>query len=632
LSAAQAEASNLQAVQDFKVSRDDATNVREARIIGGVLNDAVESQAVNGHANSTTLKGKGKAREEYETSAALWIQVAAPTSKRRSSVDLVQVQINDSLIDVSPPIAITIILFDPPNPSSLRFLTLEPLDLNEIPALEDVYETEAYQLGVKLEQLLAARPHRWFEITGGFKDDHGPGGGFRTAIRLMNAAYQCRARFQRSEQTPGNSRIKMQIKSSFSVAFSALILCCRFARGLLHRPLIRGTSLVQVSHAAAQLSLRLEQISSFPTLAAGLRRLRKDDHVPISFLAARYITVWNGLWLIANDLILGWAVGLTLRDHHSTLGRGLAEGLKYYSLEPTIAGLRWLDDWPGGLKLNTELSAFYLDMYLGLFYFFRSLVVDPILSVLPTLLAGIGLAGSLLGLSILICLVSDLLRLLCLHLSALHWIARSQYRLLLHLLSFLLLLFRGKKRNILKDGPSPATRARSVKTRRNTSPADYDFDQLLLGTILFTLFLFLSPTIFVYHALFALAVSIVEVTTQGLMVEVLVQRGMNKLPLFALMLRCKDPRRVPAGIWLEEVKSDVNGKTRGFVTTRYRLISQPLSFWTVMTANPPSYSQDEQSNYGTSFGSSESGKGTGLSSAVIGLFKAVLTGEEVRWR
>ena len=33
---------------------------------------------------------------------------------------------------------------------------------------------------------------------------------------------------------------------------------------------------------------------------------------------------------------------------------------------------------------------------------------------------------------------------------------------------------------------------------------DYDLDQLLLGTILFTLLAFLSPTVFTYYALFAM--------------------------------------------------------------------------------------------------------------------------------
>jgi hypothetical protein len=47
----------------------------------------------------------------------------------------------------------------------------------------------------------------------------------------------------------------------------------------------------------------------------------------------------------------------------------------------------------------------------------------------------------------------------------------------------------GKRRNVLQN---------------RTDSWDYDMDQLLLGTILFTLLAFLSPTVGVYYALFAL--------------------------------------------------------------------------------------------------------------------------------
>lgn len=47
----------------------------------------------------------------------------------------------------------------------------------------------------------------------------------------------------------------------------------------------------------------------------------------------------------------------------------------------------------------------------------------------------------------------------------------------------------GKRKNVL---------------RNRIDSWDYDLDQLLLGTILFTLITFLFPTVLVYYALFAL--------------------------------------------------------------------------------------------------------------------------------
>ena len=56
------------------------------------------------------------------------------------------------------------------------------------------------------------------------------------------------------------------------------------------------------------------------------------------------------------------------------------------------------------------------------------------------------------------------------------------------LYKILILCITGKRRNVL---------------RNRTDSWDYDIDQLLLGTMLFTLVAFLFPTVLVYYALFA---------------------------------------------------------------------------------------------------------------------------------
>jgi phosphatidylinositol N-acetylglucosaminyltransferase subunit Q len=82
-------------------------------------------------------------------------------------------------------------------------------------------------------------------------------------------------------------------------------------------------------------------------------------------------------------------------------------------------------------------------------------------------------------------------------------------------------------------------------------------DQLVFGTILFTLLAFLFPTILAYYSLFAL-VSIPQLpppTTYLFKMRlgvILIHASMetvlafmNHFPLFALMLRAKDPWRLP---------------------------------------------------------------------------------------
>lgn len=91
---------------------------------------------------------------------------------------------------------------------------------------------------------------------------------------------------------------------------------------------------------------------------------------------------------------------------------------------------------------------------------------------------------------------------------------------------------------------------------------DYDLDQLLLGTILFTLLAFLYPTVLTYYALFA-TVRVIPIHHSTLPVadNLLSQARLaviichaifdtitallNHFPLFALLLRVKDPLRLP---------------------------------------------------------------------------------------
>lgn len=83
----------------------------------------------------------------------------------------------------------------------------------------------------------------------------------------------------------------------------------------------------------------------------------------------------------------------------------------------------------------------------------------------------------------------DLLSFLTVHIFWFYVVAARIYHWQLTILYSLFNLFRGKKRNML---------------RQRIDSCDYDLDRLLLGTILFTLLIFLFPTILVYYLTFAL--------------------------------------------------------------------------------------------------------------------------------
>jgi len=135
--------------------------------------------------------------------------------------------------------------------------------------------------------------------------------------------------------------------------------------------------------------------------------------------------------------------------------------------------------------------------------------------------------SSFAGASMPIAMFSDLVSILTLHIYSFYIASARIYNWQLTIIVSLFHLFRGKKRNVL---------------RSRIDSCDYDLDQLLLGTILFTLLTFLLPTVGVFYATFASA-RMGIIGLKGVFESLLA--GLNHFPLFALMLRIKDSRRLP---------------------------------------------------------------------------------------
>ena len=131
------------------------------------------------------------------------------------------------------------------------------------------------------------------------------------------------------------------------------------------------------------------------------------------------------------------------------------------------------------------------------------------------------------GASMPIALLSDLLSILTIHIYSFYLASARIYHWQLNILISLFHLFRGKKHNVL---------------RNRIDSCDYDLDQLLVGTILFTLLSFLLPTVVVFYLTFAVA-RMAIITLKAVLDTML--SCLNHFPLFALMLRVKDPMRLP---------------------------------------------------------------------------------------
>jgi len=260
-------------------------------------------------------------------------------------------------------------------------------------------------------------------------------------------------------------------------------------------------------------------------------RKQKYDWQSVTDSHLDYIRFYNSLWLVLNDVIIGFALGSYIIDNSAWAAECINKTLNLYTITALNNIIVWLKDWPAGLKLNNELATFLGDLFLWVIDHWSN-CIEALRPVLPHLIWFIGFS-SFAGASMPIALFSDLLSILTLHIYSFYMasarIFNWQYTILLSLFQ----LFRGKKHNVL---------------RKRIDSCDYDLDQLLLGTILFTLLFFLLPTVVVFYLTFAC--SRMAIISLKAVLDTLLA-CLNHFPLFALMLRLKDSQRLPGGIRFE---------------------------------------------------------------------------------
>ncbi|KAI1173348.1 n-acetylglucosaminyl transferase component GPI1 [Nemania sp. FL0916] len=295
---------------------------------------------------------------------------------------------------------------------------------------------------------------------------------------------------------------------------------------------LRPTSpaLKDISATAQQMEIRLLQFCYWPMQYVKLR-LRKNDWDSVTTSHPDYIRFYNSLWLVANDVIIGIALGSYIIENADWVADMINLLLSKYTIAALQSSIEWLMGWPAGLKLNSELALFLGDLFLWVIDYWSS-CAQALEPLLPQIIWFIGFS-SFAGASMPIALFSDLLSALTLHIYSFYLASARIFHWQLTILLSLFQLFRGKKYNVL---------------RNRVDSCDYDLDQLLVGTILFTLLFFLLPTVIVFYLNFALA-RMVIILLKAVFDTML--SCLNHFPLFALMLRAKDPRRLPGGIRFE---------------------------------------------------------------------------------
>ncbi|ANB14167.1 Gpi1p [Sugiyamaella lignohabitans] len=294
-------------------------------------------------------------------------------------------------------------------------------------------------------------------------------------------------------------------------------------------------ALKDISATAQQIDLRLQQFCYWPIQYLTIRKRSQSWHSNTDF-NVEYIRFYNTIWLVINDVILGVALGSVILDNRDYIVDWLCYGIDEILSVQFRDIMLWLMDWPGGLKLNNELAAFFGEMFLWVIQFWATFlnIFRPYFRIVISVIGYAGFGGFTLSIS----LVSDFISFLTLHVYAFYVASARIYHWQLVVLHSLFHLFRGKKHNVL---------------RNRIDSCNYELDQLLMGTVFFTVLIFLLPTVLVFYLFFAFSRLSIVLLCAGLES---VLSFLNHFPLFAILLRIKDSQRIPGGIRFEYQKDD----------------------------------------------------------------------------
>ncbi|KAM3565562.1 hypothetical protein MY1884_000095 [Beauveria asiatica] len=122
-------------------------------------------------------------------------------------------------------------------------------------------------------------------------------------------------------------------------------------------------ALKDVSATAQQIEIRLLQFCYWPMQYITLRQ-RKMDWASVNTSHPDYIRFYNSLWLVANDVIIGIAIGSYIIENADWVSAKVNDLLRVYTVDALQSSISWLMGWPAGLKLNGELASFLGALFL----------------------------------------------------------------------------------------------------------------------------------------------------------------------------------------------------------------------------------------------------------------------------
>ncbi|EIW66479.1 hypothetical protein TREMEDRAFT_65341 [Tremella mesenterica DSM 1558] len=513
-------------------------------VLGEVLND---SEADEDETNDNFKSSGPPTKNDYKSGGRLKMRIG-----------------KDGRISTSEPIIVEMICFTPPDPTRLRYLSLRPRGMsNGRGASVDFYGGSiAKTVLTKVE-----REEQLCRMEMEKQDEYGvaslSSGGIENIIPLLNRTFLAQKEIQALDHNRPSGKpsrfltFGMELLRPVRLSMLPLRILAGWFVFLSESNMLgrKSGSLRQHSATVEQICLRLGQQSS---ASEKFKQAMKTD-VDVGVRSRDYI-VYGSLPDMFRFPLTGKILEYDLAYSKRLNSRIYTS--QYVTPLQTSSHNRYPrslpNDWPVGLKLNTPLSNFFCSTFTSFISQWGNFLT-PLLIEYTEKTVDILSLGSLGGLTISSCMISDLLKLLFVHMEGCYWFMSKLCGWQIESLSGLWNLFRGKRWNVL---------------RQRTDSYAYDIDQLFLGSMLFTVSAFLFPTVLTYSALFFTIHLSLVVIQKGLSMAVL---ALNAFPLFEVMLSFKEPSRLPGGITFALRRPVPSRRSEGLILPHLELKNAPRS-------------------------------------------------------
>ena len=251
------------------------------------------------------------------------------------------------------------------------------------------------------------------------------------------------------------------------------------------------------------------------------------------------------LWIIINssivfimmDAFLGLILGIIINRYSTSLLSFCTEYSTFLQSDILKTTIESFKHSPLGVKFNpliTKKIGYVLKLLLREFATAISFT-SPFHGTFMKVLSCCGV----LGVTVQLSLVIDLIRLLTLHIMLIHKTSAVLHQFQCKLIFSLFHLFKGQKVNIL---------------RKRLDTCEYDRTQLLFGVVFFSMVFFLFPSFAAYFYLFSLTQGLV-ISLQVLLLNVIV--FIKDFPYYCFVISVLEPLSVTMGLRFHLVKTDI---------------------------------------------------------------------------